>query len=504
MKKSFILFLAFLIIAKITAREPTIEKLFRSSYHVWELQRNDKGIYRDSKLFTGTDYHPCSVANVGIGLISLCVADSMRWDANAAAKALTTLKSMTGHTPGFKPERNASGFYRHFIDMNTGARAWDSEFSTIDTEILVAGALFAKNYFKNDSITKYALEMWNSIQHEKAIADAANGKIYLTMCTNGNGIPGSVTSVYNEYMIAAWMAKNSTTNTNSAAHILWNKFYADPDKLPYTMYSSNRVLTDQPGGFLSSFTHQFNYYLCHYFTTSAKYLDYYKKALNADIAWWKTISSAAEWEWGCGAGTGPNGYNADKINGNSTRTISPHIIAGFLPVFPEAENQLKAMWQSKKGRYVFPQYSNDTILWRYSLMNTTWKAPEVQGIDYSTMLFGLAALPQFLGKEFFIRNNNFFDVSTASKPEPQNSEEIFVLKNQTRERLEFAFLKPFDSSVEIQILNLNSAIIYRQKINNQNIGDVSTVSISSLSNGIYFLRIFQDDVTIGVKKFVKF
>jgi hypothetical protein len=428
----------------------------------------------------------------------------MGWDANATAKALTTLKSMTGHTPGFKPERNASGFFRHFIDMNTGARAWDSEFSTIDTEILMAGALFAKNYFKNDSITKYALEMWNSIQHEKAIADAANGKIYLTMNANGNGNSGSVTSVYNEYMIVAWMAKNATENANSPAHILWNKFYADPDKLPYTMYGTNRVLTDYPGGFLSSFTHQFNYYLCHYFTTSEKYLGYYKQACNADMAWWKTIPTVAEWEWGCGAGTGPTGYNADKINGNSNRTVSPHIIAGFLPVYPEAENQLIDMWQSKKGRYVFPQYSKDTILWRYSLANTTWKAPEVQGIDYSTMLFGLATLPQFLGKEFFIRNNNFFDVSTAIKTEIQHIDEVIVLKNQNREKIEFAILKPLHSPVEIQILNMNSEIVFRQKYKIKNVGETGFISLSGFTNGVYFLRILKQDKNLGVKKFIKY
>jgi hypothetical protein len=354
MKKSLIMFFVLLIVSGLNAQDSTLGKLFRSSYHVWELQRNGIGVYRDSKLFAGADYHPSSVANVGIGLISLCIADSMGWDANAELKALTTLKSMTGHTPGFKPERNASGFYRHFIDMNTGARAWDSEFSTIDTEILMAAALFAKNYFRNDSISKYALEMWNSIQHEKAIADAANGKIYLTMNANGNGNPGSVTSVYNEYMIVAWMAKNATENTSSPAHILWNKFYADPDKLPFTNYGANRVLTDYPGEFLSSFTHQFNYYLCHYFSTSAKYLDYYIQALNADMAWWKTISNAAEWEWGCRCRyRGPNGYNADKINGNSTRTVSPHIIAGFLPVYPEAENHLASNVAKQKREICF-------------------------------------------------------------------------------------------------------------------------------------------------------
>lgn len=504
LKKSIFLLFVFFMFASVNAQDTAIGKLFRSSYNVWELQRNGIGVYRDSKLFTGTDYHPSSVANVGIGLISLCIADSMGWDANAAAKALTTLKSMTGHTPGFKPERNATGFYRHFIDMNTGARAWNSEFSTIDTEILMAGALFAKNYFKNDSITKYALEMWNSIQHEKAIADAANGKIYLTMNANGNGNSGSVTSVYNEYMIVAWMAKNATENTNSPAHILWNKFYADPDKLPFTMYGTNRVLTDYPGGFLSSFTHQFNFYLCHYFTTSEKYLGYYTQALNADIAWWKTISTAAEWEWGCGAGTGPTGYYADKINDNTNRTVSPHIIAGFLPVFPEAENQLIAMWQSKKGRYVFPQYSNDTILWRYSLTNTTWKASEVQGIDYSTMLFGLASLPQFLGKDFFTRNNNFFDVSTANKTKIQKNREVFVLKSQTSEKLEFSFTEKVDSHAVIQILNVNSAVVFSRKIGYLPVGETSSISISGLTNGVYFLRILNNEKLLAVKKFVKF
>jgi hypothetical protein len=270
------------------------------------------------------------------------------------------------------------------------------------------------------------------------------------------------------------------------------------------MYGTNRVLTDYPGGFLSSFTHQFNYYLCHYFTISEKYLGYYTQALNADIAWWKTISTAAEWEWGCGAGTGPTGYYADKINDNTNRTVSPHIIAGFLPVFPQAENQLIAMWQSKKGRYVFPQYSNDTILWRYSLTNTIWKASEVQGIDYSTMLFGLANLPQFLGKDFFIRNNNFFDISTTSKTTNQKNREVFELNSQTSEKLEFSCTEKVDSRAEIQILNVNSAVVFSRKVGYLPPGESTSISISMLTTGVYFLRILHDEKLLTVKKFVKF
>ena len=43
--------------------------------------------------------------------------------------------------------RNAKGYYRHWIDMNNGEQAWNSEYSSIDTGILVACALFCKNYF---------------------------------------------------------------------------------------------------------------------------------------------------------------------------------------------------------------------------------------------------------------------------------------------------------------------------------------------------------------------
>jgi hypothetical protein len=47
------------------------------------------------------------------------------------------------------------------------------------------------------------------------------------------------------------------------------------------------------------------------------------------------------------------------------------------------------------------------LLWRFSLKDETWRANIIQGIDYSCMLLGLAALPEHLGVGFFVRNNNF-------------------------------------------------------------------------------------------------
>lgn len=43
------------------------------------------------------------------------------------------------------------GFYYHFLDMETGRRAWQSELSTMDTAILLAGVLTAGCYFTANS-----------------------------------------------------------------------------------------------------------------------------------------------------------------------------------------------------------------------------------------------------------------------------------------------------------------------------------------------------------------
>jgi hypothetical protein len=46
-------------------------------------------------------------------------------------------RGVTGH----------KGFFYHFLDMKTGERFEDSELSTVDTAILIAGALFCQSYF---------------------------------------------------------------------------------------------------------------------------------------------------------------------------------------------------------------------------------------------------------------------------------------------------------------------------------------------------------------------
>ena len=49
------------------------------------------------------------------------------------------------------------GFYYHFLDLRTGARAWRSELSMIDTALLIAGALTVGAYFTANVSDEIAL-----------------------------------------------------------------------------------------------------------------------------------------------------------------------------------------------------------------------------------------------------------------------------------------------------------------------------------------------------------
>ena len=485
MKKLFIiLFTSFCFLSGYGQDSPEIDSLFRNSYTVFELQRLQNGMYRDATLFNGSDYHPISIANTGMGLIALCIADAMGWIDNASELALKTIKTATGYTPGFLPDRTVNGFYRHFMDINTGEQAWNSEYSTIDSGILVSGALFSMNYFQNDSISHYATELWNSVNFNDAINNSSTGQIYLSLDSDGNGINNSLTSPYNEYMIVAWLAKNHSIETGTSGNILWNNYYSSPSVLPSILYQGSSVLSDNNNSFLSSFTHQFNFFLCHYFTTSTEYLTYLKNSQEADSSWWQNMDYNS-FEWGLGAGSAITySYHADAINNNEDMIVSPHIIAGYIPVNPESKSNLIDLWTNNFGKFNLPNVNDDPILWRYSKSNTSWIPNEIIGIDYASMLFGLSTLTEYLGIDFFSTYNDFFTSSSLYTNQLESRFEIKVYPNPTSDHL-YIELGKFYKNISISIINSLGQPVLRNTYDN-----LEKINIPlKLNKGLYFLTL---------------
>ena len=93
---------------------------------------------------------PASIAATGLALASYPVGVERGFMTRklAADRTLTTLGFFWNSPQG--PEADATGhrgFYCHFLDMQTGRRAWTCELSTIDSAFLLAGALTARAYF---------------------------------------------------------------------------------------------------------------------------------------------------------------------------------------------------------------------------------------------------------------------------------------------------------------------------------------------------------------------
>lgn len=93
---------------------------------------------------------PASIAAIGMALTAYPVGVARGYisRADARARVHTTLRFLWQLPQGNAEDASGHrGFFYHFLDMQTGRRVWQCELSTIDTAILMAGALTAACYF---------------------------------------------------------------------------------------------------------------------------------------------------------------------------------------------------------------------------------------------------------------------------------------------------------------------------------------------------------------------
>jgi len=128
-----------------------LEKLQHESFSYFLHEANpENGLVIDK---TAADW-PASIAATGFALAAYPVAVERGFMARAAAakRTLTTLRFFWNSPQG--PESDTTGyqgFYYHFLDIQTGRRAWQCELSTVDSAFLLAGALTAGVYFDADT-----------------------------------------------------------------------------------------------------------------------------------------------------------------------------------------------------------------------------------------------------------------------------------------------------------------------------------------------------------------
>lgn len=131
--------------------DPTLDKLQRDTFGYFLKESNrSNGMVPDN---TRPDAH-ASIAAIGFALTAYTVGVERGFVTrrDAIDRTLTTLRFFRDSPHG--AERDATGykgFYYHFLHMDSGRRAWESELSTIDSTFLLAGALSAAMYFDRDT-----------------------------------------------------------------------------------------------------------------------------------------------------------------------------------------------------------------------------------------------------------------------------------------------------------------------------------------------------------------
>lgn len=495
-----------------TAQTSTTTVLFQNSSQYYKDIRKSNGTYLDALSLNGATDKPAAIVAAGVGLMYLCISDAMRrksgdsgnWQYTSGQVIRTLDTFISFRTNG---KTNAAGMFPRYFNYLDGNQQgdWSYEYSTMDNAIFAMGLIMCKNYFSTNSrIKSKVTSLLGTMDFTKAINTS---NIALVLDNNGNGV--SYTQPFNEYMLVSWLANNakSTNPGLSKSQTFWNTYFANPLNSPAPVSRPNYfgVTTLSDGaGWQSSFVPQFCYYFVSYYKSNTDYMNFHRDWLTIDKDYSFRSGATDRNEWGLGAGEIPGGgYSADKVESNTNGIVSPHIIAGFIPINATgSKDNLKYLYDNNKGVYSLPSNTSKKVLWRYIRTNSTQQADYIQAIDYSTMLFGLASLSEHLGVNWFSNYNNpagsgLKRLADSDLEEPLDTAASFIYPNPFSDS--FTITVKEKGNTVIRIMDLTGKEVFHDTMNETE----KTLFISNqFSSGIYTVEINNNGI-LSYNKLIK-
>ncbi len=365
-----------------------------------------------------------SIAAVGFALNAYAIGAERGYVSRAEARArvLTTLKFLLALPQG--PESSSSagyhGFFYHFLNLGTGLRYGNSELSTVDTALLMAGVLFVAGYFDADNaveaaIRKTADELYRrvnwpwSIEHVPDIRMAWSPELQFEV-HDWRG--------YNEGMIVYVLALGSPTHPAAAG--TWGSFTSNYYRHWGTLEGQTHLT------FGPMFGHQYSAIWIDYRGIKDEFMwpqgiDYFENSRRAVLAQRAyAIRNPRDWRgygpniWGLTACDGPgyytlpylgetrqfHAYAARGVSAIETiddGTIAPTAAIASLPFAPEivvpaAREMHKRYGSHIYGKYGFvdsfnPSFDYDVPL-RHGrrVRGTGWVATDYLGVDQGPII----------------------------------------------------------------------------------------------------------------------
>ena len=213
--------------ARAQITEPALlDSIQRTGFqYFWDEANPANGLIKDRSTVTS----PASIAATGFGLSAICVGVDHGWvgRTDAATRVLTTLQTFWNGPQGTASigMTGYKGWFYHFLDMNTATRTWNSELSSIDTALLLAGILHCRQYFGGDAADETQIRMLaDSIYRRVDFKWMQNLGTGIRMGWNPESGFGSFGTWmgYNEAMILYILAIGSPVPARATAASAWS------------------------------------------------------------------------------------------------------------------------------------------------------------------------------------------------------------------------------------------------------------------------------------------
>jgi hypothetical protein len=365
----------------LTDKELLRQIQWRACRFFWEKADTVTGLVNDRADNRGKDsYTVASIASTGYALASLPIAVEHNWYTHQAAyeRAVTTLRFLCNRMPQVR------GWYFHFIDKRTGERVWESELSSIDTALLIIGALICGQYFKGTEVQQLAGRLYNRVD-------------WLWMLTNGGEQPKKLTLSH------GWKPEGGFLKNNWDSYCELMFMYllgmgAEGQKLPAQCwdawqrpileYKDYRTLWGGPI-FIHQMAHGFynfssqrdrrgwNYWASSVAATHINRLYCLDHAGNR-----RTYSNDI---WGLNAGDYPGGYKAFAAPGDEDGTVSPTGAVASVIFTPELSTRAAQAMYKQYGKQIWGRFGFGNAF----NVDQSWYDTDVIGIDLGMALLSI-------------------------------------------------------------------------------------------------------------------
>lgn len=195
------------------AFDPVLSELHRRTFdYFWQSADPDTGLHPDN--WPNPNF--CSIAATGFGLTANVIGAQSGYvsRAEASRRSLLTLQTLWGAPQG--PQASGvsghAGFFYHFLDMKTGLRFKTCELSSVDTALMMAGALTCAAFFDGEDeveIRRLAQALYDRI--DWTFMERDSGLISMGWRPE-SGLIARNWDRYNEGMLVYLLALGSSTH----------------------------------------------------------------------------------------------------------------------------------------------------------------------------------------------------------------------------------------------------------------------------------------------------